>query len=183
MDAHNSAFDDRDLGNVAQAWVDRMPPLDVSTGMGGGSMSTSTTSTPQRLNREGGAPAGGAAGGFPRGRRVAEDRGRYTGFDDGRFRPTGWGAGRRDKDWGRNAPRYGAGAERRDQGSKSSGGGSIGGGGYSRGGARGYHGRDGRGGGYSRGSGGEGEGNGEGVSHERGGGSPPPGGWADKYTR
>lgn len=152
-----------------------MPPLNASSAASASAWASESESAAMSFIRHG--ISGGGGGNGARARRVAQDRGRYTGFDDGRFKAvqnisynpsyhsetTSFGVGRA-------GDRYSQGFV----GSAGRGGGTdrqwISDGGRGRGG--------GDGGGFSRGS----EGGGSPSGDEGGGGSRSSGGWADRYT-
>lgn len=153
-----SAFEDRGMDSLAQQWADRMPSLNaVAPAFDSNTPAFDSSSSPAAaFTRQ------GESGGV-RARRVAQDRGRYTGFDDGRFKalrqPT---ASTRPGDRFTRMP-GGAG------GGYGQGGGGYAGGGAVRGGKSPQ-------GGANRGSPGEAEERGW-VSSQSGGG------WAERYSR
>lgn len=136
------------MDSLAQQWADKMPPLDDSNPLPGAATFT-------RQGESGG-------GGGVRARRVAQDRGRYTGFDDGRFK----------------AARHATAAAGYRSSRMPGDGGGGGGGGYGQGGG-GYGG--GGGGRFSHGGGGGRRESTGGADERDEGSSRPSGGWADRY--
>lgn len=150
------------MGHLAQKWMDKIPALEAVTPAFDSHAHAFDSNFPR-------AAPGAAAflrqrgGGGVRARRVAQDRGRYTGFDDGSFkaRPTSTAV-----------------AGNTYSGMPSGSGGGVsygrGGGGYAGGGRVG-------GGEFSQGQGGGTREYPDGAEEEGGVSSRSDGGWAEKY--
>ncbi|CAM9951523.1 unnamed protein product, partial [Ectocarpus sp. 12 AP-2014] len=132
VDTLASAFEERGMDSLAQAWTNKMPSLDAP------SDETFDASSPAAAAAAAAADLtceqGNASGGVVRARRVAQDRGRYTGFDDGRFKAIR-NSTRRGDNQGRDVGRFSYGSAGGGGGGGYSGGGGAGG--SARGGGRG----------------------------------------------
>ncbi|CAB1117756.1 unnamed protein product [Ectocarpus sp. CCAP 1310/34] len=163
VDTLASAFEERGMDSLAQAWTNKMPSLDAPSDE---AFDASSPAAAAELTCE----QGNASGGVVRARRVAQDRGRYTGFDDGRFKAI--------RDSTRRGENAGGGVGRLSYGSAGGGGGGW----YSGGGGAGGSARGGRGtSGATAGSGREERVGNGGDSPRYGGGGG--GGWAQRYNK
>lgn len=166
---NDSAFEERGMDSLAQAWTNKMPSLDApsdETFDASSPAAAAAAAAAADLTRE----QGNGSGGVVRARRVAQDRGRYTGFDDGRFKAI--------RESTRRGENPGGGVGRFSYGSAGGGGGGYSGGGGAGGSARGG----------GRGTGGATAGSGREERVVGGGGSPSSeggggGGWAQRYTK
>ncbi|CAM9167910.1 unnamed protein product, partial [Ectocarpus sp. 4 AP-2014] len=165
VDTLASAFEERGMDSLAQAWTNKMPSLDAPSDKTFDASSPAAAAAADLTCEQ-----GNASGGVVRARRVAQDRGRYTGFDDGQFKAI------------RDSTRRGGNQEGGVGMSSYRSAGGGGGGGYSGGGGAGGSARGG-----GRGTGGATAGSGREERVGEGGGSPSEGGggggWAQRYNK